>query len=70
MNLVGTLERQFFGGPVWVLKAEDGAQYQLQGSIPDRLDGEKVQVRGQPSAQGFGFSMVGDVIDVERIKKA
>lgn len=70
MNLKGTLQRQFFGGEVWVLDAEDGARYQLVGRIPEELAGKKVKVKGKPSPNNMGFSMVGDVLDVSRIEKA
>ncbi len=70
MKLTGVLTRQFFGGPVWVLEADGGAQYQLKGKVPEDLEGQRVQVEGQPAEQGFGFSMVGEVLEVQRIAGA
>jgi hypothetical protein len=69
-SLNGKLEKQFFGGEVWVLHAEGGAQYQLKGAIPDGLEGQQVRVEARPAAQGFGFSMVGEVLNVKKIEKA
>ena len=68
MKLRGRLTRQFFGGEVWVLQADDGAQYQLQGRVPERLDGKQVEVDAAPARQNMGFSMVGDIVDVKSIK--
>ncbi len=70
MELRGTLRREFFGGEVWVLDAEDGARYQLVGRIPRELADRRVTVAGRPSPEGMGFSMVGEVIAVSRIERA
>ena len=69
MKLRGRLTKQFFGGDVWVLQADDGAQYQLNGQVPAKLEGQQVEVDAKPAKQGFGFSMVGDVLDVQKIKR-
>ncbi|MCP4803964.1 MAG: hypothetical protein GY913_08975 [Proteobacteria bacterium] len=67
MTLVGTLKREFFGGPVWVLTADDGASYQLKGKVPDDLEGRRVRVSASKAEQGFGFSMVGEVLEVRSV---
>ena len=67
MKLSGKLSRTFLGGPVWVLKSDDGKQYQLQGKIPGGLDGKSVIVQGQLSDSQFGISMVGDIVEVKSI---
>ena len=68
MTVTGTLKREFFGGPVWVLTADDGASYQLKGKVPEALEGRRVQVSASKAEQGFGFSMVGEVLDVRSVK--
>ncbi len=70
MKLTGTLTRQFFGGPVWVLQADGGASYQLKGKVPEALEGRRVEVEGVAAEQGFGLSMVGEVLEVKRIAAA
>ncbi len=70
MKLTGTLTREFFGGEVWVLRTDDGGQYQLTGQVPDKLDGQRVKVKAEPSPQSFGFSMVGEILEVQTIRSA
>ena len=70
MKLTGVLTRQFFGGPVWVLQADGGAQYQLKGKVPEKYEGQRVQVEAEPAEQGFGLSMVGEVLEVKRVSAA
>ena len=69
MELKGTLERQFFGGEVWVLNTAAGV-YHLKGKIPEKLEGKQVRVKGAPAATDVSFSMVGEIFDVKRIEKA
>jgi len=69
MELKGTLERQFFGGEIWVLNTSDGV-YHLKGKIPGKLEGQRVKVKGAPAATDVSFSMVGEIFDVKRIEKA
>ncbi|MCB9759007.1 MAG: hypothetical protein H6739_04140 [Alphaproteobacteria bacterium] len=70
MKLVGQLTKEFFGGEVWVLRTDDGATYQLSGSIPSKLENRRVRVSARPSEASFGFSMVGQILDVRRIAEA
>ena len=67
MKLTGTLSKEFFGGDVWVLRTDEGAQYQLNGSVPSSLDGKKVKVSAKRSKAQFGISMVGDILDVSKV---
>lgn len=67
MTVTGTLKREFFGGPVWVLQSDEGASYQLKGKVPDKLEGLRVRVDAEPAEQGFGFSMVGEVLELKAI---
>lgn len=70
MTLTGTLSREFFGGEVWVLRTDDGGQYQLAGSVPAKFEGKRVKVDATPSNNNFGISMVGQVLDLQSIKSA
>lgn len=70
MKLHGQLSKEFFGGEIWVLRTRDGAQYQLQGRIPDGLEGREVAVRASPSENSFGIGMVGEILDVQSIREA
>ncbi len=70
MKLTGTLRRQFFGGEVWVLEADGGASWQLKGPVPRKLEGQRVTVSGRKAEAGFGFAMVGEVIEVDGVAKA
>ena len=70
MKLTGPLTREFFGGEVWVLRTDEGAQYQLAGKVPASLEGQRVKVKAKPSENAFGIGMVGDILDVQDIKGA
>lgn len=68
MKLSGRLSREFFGGDVWVLRASDGAQFQLLGEIPSGLDGKDVEVEGRLGEGEMGIAMVGDIVHVRSIR--
>lgn len=70
MKLSGQLSKEFFGGEIWVLRTREGAQYQLQGRIPEALEGKQVAVSASPSENAFGIGMVGEILDVSSIREA
>ena len=70
MNLTGMLTREFFGGEVWVLRTDDGAQYQLTGEVPAHLEDQRVKVKASPSENAFGIGMIGQILDVTSIEAA
>ncbi len=43
----GRLTRGIPGLGGWRLRGDDGKRYVLMGSIPDRLEGHRVKVRGE-----------------------
>ena len=70
MKLTGTLTREFFGGEIWVLRTDDGGQFQLVGKVPQGMEGARVRVKARPSDNNFGVSMVGPIVDLVSIKPA
>ena len=65
----GRLERMFFGGWTWVLHADDGQQYQLTEDLPEEADGDRVVVEGTVDDSAMGFSMVGPILKVARLRR-
>jgi len=63
-KLIGTLHHSDLEGGVWVLAAEDGRQYHLDG-LPQALhrEGVRLEVQGQESAQ-MSLGMMGAVFQV------
>lgn len=70
MDLSGTLRREDFVGETWILDTDTGERFQLVGEIPGALAGKRVKVSGHRSSAGFGFAMVGEVIEVRSIRAA
>ncbi|HJN73337.1 MAG TPA: DUF5818 domain-containing protein [Myxococcota bacterium] len=68
MTLTGTLSREFFGGPLWVLRSDDGASYQLNGEVPEKLEGCRVRVRAKKAKGQFGIAMIGEILDLSSIE--
>lgn len=67
MELRGLLKRESFVDEVWVLESAGGS-YQLIGDVPRGLEGKKVRVLGELAEAGFGFSMVGPIVEVRSIQ--
>lgn len=70
MSVVGTLTREFFGGPIWVLRSDDGASYQLNGKVPDELEGRRVKVKAKKARSQHGISMIGEILLLSSIEAA
>ncbi|MBW2253824.1 MAG: hypothetical protein JRI25_04420 [Deltaproteobacteria bacterium] len=67
----GKLKRVDLGAGVWVLKTKSGRKYQLDGPIPEDLEGEKVVVEGKKeSLLGFGMTGGGSGIRVSKVRRA
>jgi len=67
VTLTGTLAREFFGGPIWVLRSDDGAAYQLNGTVPDELEGCRVKIKAKKAKGQHGISMIGEILDVSSV---
>ena len=65
----GKLVRSDLGSGGWILKGEDGTDYQLAGDVPDKLAGQRVEVKGR-AVESFGFLMTGPTLEVSSIKPA
>ncbi len=65
----GTLRFRDIGAGAWVLETENGEDLQLQGPVPEDLDGQEVVVEGRKVGV-LGFAMLGssgiEVATVER----
>lgn len=67
MKLKGTITRTDLEGGAWLLKADDGNQYQLTGSIDGAKDGMRVEVEGKVDKNAMGFGMMGAQFAVQKL---
>ena len=67
MKLKGTLSRTDVEGGHWLLKADDGEQYQLTGDVNAAKDGQRVEVEGKVDKQAMGFGMMGPHFNVTKL---
>lgn len=67
MKLKGTVTRSDVEGGQWLLKTDDGDQYQLTGSTDACKDGAKVEVEGAVDKQSMSFGMMGSLFNVTKI---
>jgi hypothetical protein len=68
MKLKGMLTRTDVEGGHWLLKTEDGDQYQLQGDLSACKDGARVEVEGKVDREAMGFGMLGPQFTVNKMK--
>jgi len=67
----GTLKHVDLGAGVWVLETRGGKKHQLDGPIPEDLEGKKVVVEGEKeSLLGFGMIGGGSGIRVSKVRRA
>ncbi len=63
----GILRRQELGGSTtWTLETS-GGPFELRGSVPAKLEGRRVRVRGRRAEQQFGFAMTGPVLEADSV---
>lgn len=67
MKLKGTIERSDLEGGLWLLKTDDGDQYQLVGSVNGAKDGLRAEVEGKVDKNAMGFGMSGPQLEVSKI---
>ncbi len=67
MKLKGTITRTDIEGGAWLLKTDDGDQYQLTGKIEDAKDGQRVEVEGKVDKNAMGFGMMGAHFTVQKL---
>ena len=67
MKLKGTITRSDLEGGHWLLKTDDGDQYQLQGAIDDAKDGQRVEVEGKVDKNAMGIGMMGAYFTVQKL---
>jgi hypothetical protein len=68
MKLKGTIVRSDVEGGHWLLKADNGDQYELHGDTSGCKDGAKVEVEGNVDKNAMGFGMMGAHLNVTKIK--
>jgi len=67
MKVKGRVTYQDFGAGAWVLEAEDGKRYQLQGVDGGKLsDGARVEVEGELDEGLLSTAMAGPALRVKR----
>ena len=62
----GILRRGMMGPGFWKLEADDGRSYQLVGTIPSGLEGQRVKVKGNTEGL-MGMAALAGVIEVVEI---
>lgn len=67
MKLKGTIRRSDLEGGQWILVAEDGEQYQLNGALATAKDGMHAEVEGKVDKGTMSFGMVGTQFTVNKI---
>lgn len=67
MKLKGTITRTDIEGGAWLLKTDDGDQYQLTGQIEGAKDGQRVEVEGKVDKNAMGFGMMGAHFTVQKL---
>jgi hypothetical protein len=61
----GTVKKNDLEGGFWELHTDDGDRYQLRGGPDDlRVEGQRVQIKGELDEGGFGIGMTGPYLDV------
>jgi hypothetical protein len=70
MKLTGTVEFRDLEGGLYELAADDGQRYTLLGPRKDlrAAQGQRVEVHGSLD-EGFGISMSGPQLKVEKLRK-
>jgi hypothetical protein len=69
MKLVGRVTFRDLGAGAWVLEAEDGNAYELQGGDGGLLrEGVRVEVEGDVDAGAVSSAMLGPALRVRRWK--
>jgi hypothetical protein len=69
MKLSGVVERMDIGPGVFVLKADDGKNYQLAGGDRSlRKAGQRFEVEGDVDGEAMSAAMVGPVFKVKSFK--
>ena len=67
MKLKGTISRTDIEGGAWLLKADNGDQYQLTGAVTGAKDGMRVEVEGKVDKNAMGFGMMGAHFNVQKL---
>ncbi len=67
MKLKGTIQRTDVEGGHWLLKTDDGDQYELHGDVSGCKDGAKVEIEGKVDKNAMGFGMMGAQLNVSKI---
>ncbi len=67
MKLKGTIRRSDLEGGQWILVAEDGEQYQLNGALGTAKDGMSAEVEGKVDKGAMSFGMMGAQLTVDKI---
>lgn len=67
-KLTGTIRRSDLEGGLWILEAEDGDRYQLQGQVDALKDGARAAITGKVERSAFGIGMSGPIVTVTKVE--
>lgn len=66
MTIRGKVVREELSGGVWLLEADDGTRYQLNGGDNSLLkNGQRATVEGDVDRNAMGIGMVGEIFKVK-----
>lgn len=68
-KVTGTIEKSDLEGGLWILVADDGERYQLEGA-EDVKDGQRVTVEGKVERDLMGIGMSGAIFKVKSVSPA
>jgi len=67
-KLTGTIRKSDLEGGLWILEAEDGDRYQLQGSVDKLRDGARASITGNVERSMMGIGMSGPIVKVTKVE--
>ena len=67
-KLTGTIRKSDLEGGLWILEADDGSRYQLQGSVGSLRDGAKASITGKVERSMMGIGMTGPIVSVTKVE--
>lgn len=69
MTIKGKVKKEDLSGGIWILEADDGSRYTLNGGDSGLLkDGQRATVEGSVDKGAFGIGMVGETFKVSSYK--
>ena len=69
MTVKGKVVREEISGGIWMLEADNGSKYQLNGGDGGLLkNGQRATVEGEVDKNAMGIGMMGEIFKVKSYK--